>query len=318
MLAVLDPGEPGCAAAVGIDDDIVWEGAVGLAVLDPPKPIDATTIFDIASTSKQFTATAVLLLVEEGLLDLDDSLSSVVAGLPAWAETTTLAHLLHHQSGIPDYTDLLEQDYDERTTAEDALATLRQVEELDFDPGSAFEYSNSGYFLLSLVVESVSGDPLPELLDEQVFTPLGLDAVMDPVPDLDGRAASYASEGDGFVTADSRWEQTGDGGVQTTPRELVRWAREYWEPTLGGEDLLSGRTAGAVDDGDGARYGAGIVISEDEDGRTVLSHAGSWAGFVSDLMIMPEERIAVAVTCNLDEHDPTEMAGELLDLWAGP
>jgi CubicO group peptidase (beta-lactamase class C family) len=225
---------------------------------------------------------------------------------------------LHHQSGIPDYTELLEEDYDERTTVDDALDVLRDVDELDFVPGSAFEYSNSGYFLLSLVVDSVTGTTLAAYLDDEVFGPLGLDAVMDPVPDLPARALSYERDGSEYVVADSKWEQTGDGGVQTTPGELVRWASQYWDPTLGGHDLLVARTAGAVDDGEGTRYGAGIVISEDADGRTRLSHAGAWAGFVSDLVIVPADRVAVAVACNTSDHDPTALAEELVEAWLAP
>lgn len=311
VLADLDPDAPGCAAAVSVDGDVVWHGAVGMARLDPPAPIDDHTVFDIGSTSKQFTATAVLLLVQEGKLDLDASLRTYVTDLPAWADRTSISQLLHHTSGVPDYIGLLDAEYADRTTVRDALVALRAVDELEFEPGSEFSYSNSGYFLLSQVVEAVTGQTLAVDLAANVFAPLALDAVMDPVPDIAERATSYE---DGNV-ADSLWEQTGDGAIQTTPVQLVKWATQYWDPTVGGTELLRARSAGAVDQGDGDRYGAGIVISEDDDGATVLTHDGSWAGFVTGFVVRPEERLAAAVTCNDADLDPSTYAFDLIDVW---
>lgn len=315
--AIADDG-PGCAAAVAVHGEGVWDGGFGTADLESGDPITEETVFDIASTSKQFTATAVLLLAEEGQLDLDAPLSDVLEGLPAWSGGVTLRQMLTHTSGIPDYIDLL---YDagftdgDRTTAGDALAELAEAEDLDFSPGSTFAYSNSGYFLLSQVIEAVTALTAEEYLEQAVFGPLGLSAELDPVTDDHRKATSYSAVGGAWQVADAAWEQVGDGGVQTDPVELVSWAQEYWDPIIG-EDLSAARADLAVDDGEGGRYGAGIIIEEDDDLGTVLSHSGAWAGFVADLVVLPDEQVAAAVTCNTpDGVDPTEAAFALAEIW---
>src|SRR5688500_10772708 len=173
---------PGCSAALAADGAVVWAEGFGLANLDTGEEITPATVFDIASTSKQFTATAALLLVDDGRLDLDAPLRSIAYDLPAWADEVTIRQLMHHTSDRPEYIGLLIEDgygCEDRTTQEDALDALRRVEELDFEPGSEFEYSNSNYHLLGEVVARIAGESLPAFLDERVFTPLGLEMVMD-------------------------------------------------------------------------------------------------------------------------------------------
>jgi CubicO group peptidase (beta-lactamase class C family) len=311
VLAGLPADQPGCAAALYDDDAIAWTGARGLADVEAEVPIGEGTVFDIGSTSKQFTATAVLLLVQRGELSLDDTLDGFVPELPQWAAAVTIRHLLHHTSGIPDYLHLVGRDLDERVTVEQTVDALADVGTLQFDPGEHFRYSNSGYFLLSLVVEAVDGRTLADFLADEVFATARIDAVVDPVPDMADHAKSYEPFYGRPVEAVALWEQTGDGAVQITAAELAEWGAQYWQPTVGGDQLLAARTADAVEAEDGFSYGAGIFIGEDA-GQTVLGHGGRWAGFVAELLILPDARLAAAVTCNLAERDATAMAEALL------
>ncbi len=147
--AVIKADEPGCSAAVGVEGKVVWTGVRGIANLGIGAAIATGTVFDIGSVSKQFTATAVLLLAEAGKLGLDDALSQYVPGLPAWAATVTVAQLMHHTSGIPDYTGLLQDEGykdSDRTTQAQALQALAAVPELGFTPGARFEYSKLQLF----------------------------------------------------------------------------------------------------------------------------------------------------------------------------
>ena len=188
----LDDEEPGCGAAVGLDGEVVWTGSTGAASLETLDAIDDETVFDIGSVSKQFTATAILLLADREELALDNVLSTHVTGLPAWAGEVTLKQLLHHQGGIPDYIELLQDEgyeYEEVTTVDDAMHAIANVNALDFMPGSRFVYSNTGYFLLSQVVESVTGTTLGDYLGTEVFEPLELDA-------HDGRHVAGGESGD--------------------------------------------------------------------------------------------------------------------------
>jgi CubicO group peptidase (beta-lactamase class C family) len=299
----LEPDQPGCSAAAGIEGEVVWAGARGRADLTDGRPIRTSTTFDIASVSKQFTATAVLLLAADRRLDLEDPLSRWVSGLPGWADDVTLTQLVHHVSGIPDYTFGLAAAVTDRTTQQDAIDYVAAIEDLSSAPGEKFSYSNTNYVLLAEVVARASGRPLPGFARTEIFEPLGLAMVFDPEgasPDATDRTSARGYTGDPasgkWDPAGSRWGQVGDGSVQTTPSELVRWADEYRAGRLAGGALQEARYDGAVDAGGGDRYAAGIV--ERRDGS--LWHGGGWAGFLSDFWISPDRSTAVAVTCNGD------------------
>jgi CubicO group peptidase (beta-lactamase class C family) len=309
--------EPGCSAAVGIEGQVAWTGAHGLADLETGAKITESTVFDIASVSKQFTATAILLLADNGKLSIEDSLASHVPGLPGWADTVTVSELIHQTSGIPDYIGLLEDAgyaYTDPTTQEQAVQALAEVPELQFDPGSQFDYSNSNYLLLANIVQRVSGQPLPAFLSAQIFKPLDLAMTMDPKL-APGSAIPYDyDDGTGaYTVAVSNWEQIGDGAIQTAPSQLVRWADNYRTGKVGGQALVDAQLAGAVDAGsdDGDRYGAGIYLLPDGG----LTHDGSWSGSVTSFHISPDRRTAIAVSCNTGNQDPDAIAEEIGKLW---
>ena len=308
--------KPGCSAAVGIAGKVVWADAQGVADLDSGTTITTDTAFDIASVSKQFTATAALLLAGAGTLSQDDLLADHVPGLPAWGRTVTIDQLIHQTSGIPDYVGLLyDAGYEDgdRTTNADALKALAKAKELDFKPGTQWEYSNSNYLLLGQVVERASGQSLSDFLRAEIFTPLGLDMVLDPARPVPTLAESYTRDDGKYTVATTAWEQTGDGSIQTTPSQLVIWADNYRTGAVGGPKLLAAQVDGAVttDADTGDRYGAGIFVGADG----TLEHDGAWAGFLTDFMISADRSHAVAVSCNSDHQDPTAIAGELAEIW---
>ncbi|MHA7652454.1 serine hydrolase domain-containing protein [Mycobacterium sp. ML4] len=315
---------PGCSAAVGVEGKVVWTGVAGLANISDGAKITADTVFDIASVSKQFTASAVLLLAAAGNLALDDPLGRYMPEMPPWAADVSLAQLMHHTSGIPDYVGMLQEQgfsYADRTTETQALQALANTPELVFKPGSRFEYSNSNYLLLGEVVHRVSKKPLPDYLSTQIFAPLSLTMVMDPITLIPSKALSYTaaesggrgSNIDDYQLADSKWEQVGDGGIQSTPSQLVRWADNYRTGNVGGPKLLDAQLAGAVptEPGGGDRYGAGIYSLA----NGMLDHDGAWAGFVTALRISSDRRTSVAISCNVDKQDPEAMADLLGRIW---
>ena len=319
-LKVLDratkKSKPGCSAAVGIAGKVVWAGAGGVADLDSGATITTDTAFDIASVSKQFTATAALLLAGDGELSQDDPLANHIPGLPAWSRTVTVGQLIHQTSGIPDYVGLLyDAGYEDgdRTTNADALNAIAEVTDLEFEPGTQWDYSNSNYLLLGQVVEAASGQSLSEFLRAEIFTPLGLDMVLDPARPVPTLAVPYTRDDGTYTVAPTAWEQTGDGSIQTTPSQLVIWADNYRTGSVGGPELLAAQVDGAVttDPDTGERYGAGIYVGTDG----TLEHDGSWAGFLSDFAVSADRSHAVAVSCNSDHQDPTAIAGELAEIW---
>lgn len=314
--------QPGCTAAVARDGVVVWAQAYGAAVLDPLAPLTTESVVDIGSTSKQFTATAIALLIERGQLNMADALGHYLPSLPSWSQTVTVGDLVHHTSGIPDYVTLLVDQgatLTAVTTDADALRVLTAVTATEFAPGDHFSYSNSNYFLLGQVVQKVTGEPLGSFVQREIFQPLGMAAVMDPTAKIATKAVSYTKINEQWIVNDSPWTQVGDGGVQTTPTELVKWASQYWAPTIGDADINTLRMDGAaVDPQSGGRYGFGIGQLSVGDVQ-VLSHGGSWGGFVTTFIVAPDLHLAVAGTCTSPDSVPATASGDpgldLLQIW---
>jgi len=312
-----DVAEPGCAVSAVAEGEVVYEGGYGTADLATGSPIDARTTFDIASVSKQFTAAATFLLAHADELALDDEIHTYLPELPDYGAAVTLDDLVHHTSGLGDYTELLGAEYDDTdvTTTAQALDALVATPGLAFEPGTQFEYSNSNYFLLGLVVERVDGRTLATFLHDEVFVPLGMDhTVVRDDADLDvaDGAEGYAADGQGgFEPNTTNWEQVGDGAVWTSVRDLQRWAANLATFEVGGpalsQDLLA---PGAVLDEDGLAYAGGLTLLPGGQ----VEHSGAWAGFVSEFVVDPGESTSVAVLCNRDDADPFGLAEQVLAL----
>lgn len=318
---VPSPDGPGCAAAVGERGNVVWEAGRGKADLATGRAITPETVFDMASNSKQFTADAALLLEGRNQLALTAPLSDYLDDPPGWARDVTLGDLMRHTSGITDYQDLLEAKGIEVTDPagqQEAIAAI-VASQPEQPPGKAFSYSNSNYVLLAHAIEKVTGKPFPAFLQEEFFTPLQLRMKLSPAVDVPGKAKSYDEKDGSFTLNSSPWKQYGDGSVQSTPGEFVRWADNYRTGRVGGTELLTGVTEGAVSVGDVLRargvpeghYGAGILVLPDKS----LVHRGDWEGFHSTFKVSPDRDTAVTVVCNGDSPDHFRAANQLLDIW---
>ena len=314
---------PGCALAVVKDGGIVYSKGYGLANLEHGVPITPRTVFDIGSTSKQITATAILLLAQEGKLSLDDDVRKFVPEFPDYGrKPVTLRHLLHHTGGVRDYIALLQLggvNFEDVTTDDDALAALARQKSLDFQPGDEHSYSNSGYFLLSLVVKKASGKTLREFAQERIFTPLGMTSTQildDHTRVIPGRAASYIPNPDGgFSLNVANWEQTGDGAVQTTVEDLAKWDRNFYDPKVGGPALVEQlQVTGVLNDGGKIPYARGLVVDEHRGLRRVF-HPGGWAGYVADMIRFPDERFSVITLCNRGDARPNGLSMQVADLY---
>ncbi|GAA1431495.1 serine hydrolase [Microlunatus lacustris] len=313
---VADPGAPGCTAAVGERGAVVWQGASGLADLESRAPLTGESPVDMGSVAKQFTATALLLLEHAGRLSLDDRLADHLGGLPDWADEVTLRQLVQHTSGVPEYILLLQErsiGLEMESTREEALESLREVEELTFEPGSGWAYSNSNYLLLGLVVEEVAGVPLGEHLQSALFGPLDL-AVRPVVGSAGLHSYRRSAAGDAFELADWHWDATGAAGLQATPSTLVRWADTYRTGAPTGPWLNERRTADAAPGApEGARYGAGVFLLPDG----WLAHDGEWAGFNTVFAVTADRQRALAITCLRQDLDPWDTAQQLGADWFG-
>jgi CubicO group peptidase (beta-lactamase class C family) len=317
------PGSPGCAVGVVRDGALAFAKGYGQADLERGVPIGPASVFDIASTSKQFTAAVIALLAQDGKLSLDDDVRRFVPELPRYEAPIAIRHLLHHTSGLRDYTDVMALEgwqMEDWTTAEQALATIARQKEVNFEPGARHLYSNSGFFLLSVIAARAAGKPFPDLARERIFEPLGMKSThfhADHRLLVKDRAIGYAPRGGGWALSMSDWEQTGDGSVLTTVEDLAHWVRNFEDPKVGGAALVEElQRKGRLATGEEIDYAEGLRHAPYR-GLATVGHNGSWAGYRSSLLRFPSEKTAVIVLCNAENAEAGRIARKVADAALG-
>ena len=323
---------PGCAVAISDYGSTVYSAGFGSANLANGTPITPTTIFDVASVSKQFTAAAILLLVKDGRLALTDDVRRYVPELPAYGVPLTIRDLLYQTSGLPQLEDLVHfaglRDTDSVTAAQ-MLRAVAAAPRLSPTPGGiALDYNNANYFLLGLIVARVSGESLGAFVEARIFRPLGMTASSfddTPTTPIPGRATAYqtvlTSRSTSFAPFDLPWDMVGPGGLQTNVLDLLRWAGNFETGVVGGAAFLRQQiTSGSFDDRSGVLYAAGLYLSS-VDGHSLIWHDGGYAtsGFRAALLVSADTGVAVALTCNSTVvDDPYSVALHVLEAWLGP
>jgi len=317
------PGSPGCALGVYRDGQLIYARGYGMANLELEAKITPQSIFDIGSTSKQFTAFSIMLLAKNGKLSLDDDIRKYIPEIPGYGKTVTIRNMLHHTSGIRDYCELLAYSgfhEEDLTTENDALQVLSRQKALNFQPGNEFVYSNSGYFLLSVIVKRVSGQPLRDFARENIFKPLGMNHTQyndRHTRIIPNRAAGYSPEPDGFGISMSDWEQVGDGAVLTSVEDLLLWDRNFYDYKVGGPEVIAWMlTTGKLNNNEPLNYASGLFIGEYRGLKTV-SHGGAWAGYRAELLRFPDQKFSVACLCNLGSMNPSFLAMKVADVYLG-
>ena len=315
---------PGCALGVFRDGRIDYARGYGMANLELRVANSPQTVFDIGSTAKQFTAFSILLLAKDGRLSLDDPVRRFVPEVPDYGVPVTIRHLLTHTSGLRDYLELMDLAgirEEDLTTEKDALEVVSRQKALNSPPGSEHLYSNTGYFLLSVVVRRASGKSLRDFAAERIFEPLGMTHTQyndDHARIIPGRATGYAPrDRGGFEISMSDFEQTGDGGLQTTVEDLLRWDRNFYDPSVGDRALLDAmQTPGRLTGGKALSYALGLSIGT-ERGLKTVSHGGAWVGYRAQLLRFPDQHLSVACLCNLSTSNPSSLARKVAALYLG-
>jgi CubicO group peptidase (beta-lactamase class C family) len=322
MFTVYDrPGAPGASVLVIRDGRVVLSRAYGLADLEARTPATARTNFRLASLSKQFTATAIMLLAKDGRLRYDDRVADHLPGFPSYGADITIRHLLTHTSGIWAYEDFVPDTATVQVKDRDVLALLDRARGTYFTPGSAYRYSNSGYVLLALVVEQVSGQRYARFLHDRIFAPLGMDSTVafeNGISTVPQRAFGYTERASGFARTDQSPTSAtlGDGGIYTSIHDLVAWDRALDDGTLvGTEALRTAWTSATLTDGTTTGYGFGWVVDRDARGLR-LSHHGETRGFTNAILKYPERRLTVVVLTNRTGGAPWDLAARVAELYA--
>ncbi|HEX2076351.1 MAG TPA: serine hydrolase domain-containing protein [Longimicrobium sp.] len=316
---------PGCAVGVSRDGTIVFQNGYGLANLELEAPITPSSVFHVASVSKQFTAAAVMLLARDGRLSLDEDVRRWLPELPDYGHRITLRHLLTHTSGLRDQWDLLAMARgrfeENRITEDDVLEIVGRQKGLNFVPGTEYLYSNTGYTLAAVVVRRVSGKSLREFADERIFQPLGMADTHfhdDYTMVVKGRAAGYARRPQGgWRVSLPNYDTYGATSLFTTVGDLLKWDANFTARTVGDEGMWREMLASAVlAGGDTTGYGLGI-ITEEYRGARLVGHGGADAGYRTYLGRFPEHRLAVAVLCNAAQANPAALARSVADVLLG-
>jgi CubicO group peptidase (beta-lactamase class C family) len=304
------PGSPGCAVAVVRDGEITYKQGYGLANLELKVPILPSTVFNIGSTAKQFTAFAIALLEDEGRLSLDDDMRRYLPEMHDLSETVTIRHLIHHTSGLrgsfPELLALAEWRDTDSTTTEDVFWLLKAQRELNYRPGDEYLYVNSNYVLLTLICERVSGQSFAAFCQERIFGPLGMtnsfinDSCTKLIP---GRANGYYEDDQaGWMNAPLVDSVVGPTNVYTTVEDLARWDENFYTGHVGGLSVVERvHQPGRLNDGRELDYAFGLMVgpAHQHRGWQVVEHGGSQGGYGAWMVRFPELYLSVVVMFNL-------------------
>lgn len=311
---------PGCAVAVYQNARIVLAKGYGSANLEYGVPITPATPFIVGSVSKQFTAAAIALLVEEKRLALTDDVRKYVPELADYGTPITIDHLVHHTSGLRDWWELVGVAglrYDDTYTAQDVLDMTARQHGLNFTPGDRYLYSNTGYIVLGIVVQRVTGKSLREFAADRIFGPLMMadshyqDDHTQPVR---GRAYAYSPSAGGRYTINV-WNNdlVGQGGVMTTVLDLARWDENFYSGVVGGPAFLQRQLQqGKLNAGTQFGYAFGLDIGKYR-GLDLVEHSGSTGGYRAVLTRFPQQHTSIAVLCNVSNAAPTMLAHRVAD-----
>jgi CubicO group peptidase (beta-lactamase class C family) len=314
-----DPNAPGCAVGVIQNGRFLYKTAFGLADLDSHEPITTATAFNVASMSKQFTAAALYFLIENGKVRLTDSVRRFVPELPAYADAITVEDLVHHTSGLRDFGPVLEVAgrSDEALDVSASLKLLARQTALNFTPGSDYEYTNSDYLLLGLIVEHVTGMTLAAYAEERLFGPLRMEnsQFYRQYQKLHQRAAGYAWHGRGFRKITAPVLVAGDAGLYTTVDDLLHWDDNFYTPNVGGPGLLNFMLArGRLRGGEPLPYAAGLILGR-YSGLAAVSHPGALPGYRTEMIRFPSQHLTVTCLCNRGDADGPVLARRIANVY---
>jgi CubicO group peptidase (beta-lactamase class C family) len=317
-------GSPGCAVGIIQDGSLLYGRGYGSANLDYDVPIDSRSVFYLASVSKQVTAFAVALAAQERKLSLDDDVRKYIPEFPDYGTPVTIRHLVHHTSGVRDYLTLIPlsgRNANDAWTDAALLALVSRQKALNFTPGSEFLYSNTGYVLLAEIVRRATGQSLARFADERIFKPLGManthfhDDAAIVVP---GRVIGYVRGPDGWRM--NHWftfDKVGDGGLYSTIDDLAKWDANFYTGQVGGAGLQKQVVLrGVLTKGDTLPYAYGLNVGTYRGLRTI-EHGGSLAGFRTNLLRFPDQRLSVVVLCNTPAATPGPLSRRVAEVFLG-
>ena len=308
---------PGCAVGVTRDGWPIFARGYGMANLEHGVPIGPASVFHVASVSKQFAAFAIVLLAQEGRLRLDDDIRLHLPEMHDFGEPITIRHLVHHTSGIRDQWNLFSLGGwrgGDIKTQQDVLDLAFAQRELNFPPGSEYMYSNTGYTLMAEIVRRVSGKNLREYSHEAIFEPLGMHNTHfhdNYNMIVRNRTHGYAPTRDGFRISNPAYSLMGATSLFTTVEDMARWEWNFNTMAVGGEEAFAQmEERGRLNNGRDLSYAFALSHGQ-QGGQRTLGHGGADAGYRTQFLRFPDQRVSVTVLCNLSSASPARLAREV-------
>jgi CubicO group peptidase (beta-lactamase class C family) len=313
---------PGAAVAVIKDGSVIYKNGYGIACMDYDIPITPSTIFNVASVSKQFTAFVIALLADQGKLSLDDDIRKYLPEIYDFGKTITIRHLIHHTSGLRDQWELLMMAgwrIDDVITNEHILKIVRHQRELNFDPGEEYMYCNTGYTLMGEIVARVSGQSFREFTAKNIFEPLGMNNTHfhnDHEMIVRNMAYSYDLDGNnGFKKIIWSFANVGATSLFTTVEDLAKWLDNFDKKTVGGETVINQMLQkGKLNNGTELDYAFALVFGKYRE-LDNFGHGGMDAGYRSHIIFFPDQKFGVVVLSNLGSFSPYDLAMRVADIY---
>lgn len=311
---------PGAAVIIVQNGTVTYKQAYGRQELSSDLPMTTKSNFRLASLTKSFTAAAILILIDDGILSLDRRLTDIFPDFPAYGQKITLRHLLGHTAGLRDYEGLIPSGVTEPVKDRDVLELLKKQKSGYFEPGTQYRYSNSGYAVLAEVVAKESGTSFASFLKARIFRPLWMwesVAYEKGISTVSHRAYGYSKSESGFSLTDQSLTSSvlGDGGVYTSVEGLYLWSQSWTTGRLISTPLIDQAfTSGVLSGGKKTGYGFGWSLGSYR-GLSRQSHTGSTIGFRTAIQRFPEKDFMVAVLMNRANVAPWDLAERIADLY---
>lgn len=312
---------PGAAVAVVKDGAIIYKKGYGMANLEYDIPNTSSTIFHIASVSKQFTAFSILLLEKEGKLSLDDDIRKHIPEVPDFGKKITLKHLATHTSGMRDQWNLLAMAgwrLDDVITKEHVLKLVSKQKELNFIPGDEYLYCNTGFTLLAEVVARVSGQSFAEFTEARIFEPLQMSNTLfydDHEKIVKNRAYSYYATNDGYKKSVLSYANVGATSLFTTVEDLSQWSLNFAKPKVGDQGIIEKlNTLAVLNNGKNFGGALGQFVGKYK-GLNEIQHGGADAGYRTYLTRFPDEKFSVIVFSNSAQFNAGGIAHQVVDIY---
>lgn len=316
-----DENAPGYIATVVRDGEVSFESAGGMANLETGEAVDADTQFRLASVAKQFTAMCVMMLRERGKLEYDSPITSFLPGLPGFARGISVRHLLSHTSGLMAYENIMPPDLNTPLKDADVLELVKGTEETYFPPGSEFRYSNTGYALLAMIIEHVSGERFPDFLKQNIFDELemtGTVAHEEGRTTVPNRAYGYRRVNDAWADADQNMTShlLGDGGIYCSMNNYLKWSAALETDRLIPREVIAQAWQPAkLNDATETPYGMGWRL-ESVNGSRIVYHPGSTTGFNNYVRRVPHRNTVIVALSNRSGRETHDVAVEIDEILA--